>query len=345
MAAPLAAETVRVASYNVEMYRKTPGIMLRDILRGDPQAEAVARVIAHTAPDILLLQGVDYDAELHGAHALRDLITKTGLHYPHVFARRPNTGMMTGIDLNGDGRKEGAADAQGFGYFSGQRGMVLFSRWPIDADEVQDFSALLWRDLTGATLPTQDNAPFPSEQAQAVQRLSSTGHWIVPVSRPDGATITLMGFAATPPVFDGPEDRNGLRNADEINLWSHVLDGNLGTAPPQQFFILGTANLDPIKGQGRHHAIQSLLGHSKLQDPSPKSDQHGGDTVDWPEPKPGDMRVDYVLPSSDWKIVQSGVFWPDAKTSGTETISADVAVASRHRLVWVDVSISETTGF
>lgn len=342
---PLAAETVRVASYNVEMYRKTPGIMLRDILRGDPQAEAVARVIARTAPDILLLQGVDYDAELHGARALRDLVTKIGLHYPHVFALRPNTGLVTGLDLNGDGRKDGAADAQGFGYFSGQRGMVLFSRWPIEVGKVQDFSSLFWRDLEGATLPMHNDGPFPSEQAQAVQRLSSTGHWIVPVSHPDGTTVTLMGFAATPPVFDGPEDRNGLRNADEIHLWTQVLEGKLGVTPTERFFILGTANLDPIKGQGRHKAIQTLLGHSKLNDTSPKSEHHGFDTVDWPEPNPGDMRVDYVLPSADWKVVQSGVFWPDAGTSGAEAIESDVTAASRHRLVWVDVLLSDTAGF
>lgn len=345
MALPLAAETVRIASYNVEMYRKTPGVMLRDILRNDPQAEAVARVIAHNAPDILLLQGVDYDAELHGARALRNLVAKAGLHYPHIFALRPNTGMVTGVDLNGDGRKDGAADAQGFGYFSGQRGMVLFSRWPIEVDKVQDFSSLLWQNLPGAALPMHDSAPFPSEQAQAVQRLSSTGHWIVPVSASNGTTITVMGFAATPPVFDGPEDRNGLRNADEIHLWDHVLDGNLGNAPTQQFFVLGTANLDPTKGQGRHHAIQSLLGHALLQDTNPKSDQHGADTVDWPEPDPGDMRVDYVLPSADWTVVQSGIFWPDAIASGPGSIGDDVALASRHRLVWVDVLIDEAAGF
>lgn len=315
--------------------------MLRDILRGDPQAEAAARVIAHVGPDVVVLQGVDYDAEHHGAGALRDLIAEAGLHYPHIFALLPSTGMPTGQDMNGDGRTGGPADAQGFGYFSGQRGMVVLSRWQIDTDAVQDFSDLLWRDLPGATLPSLDNKPFPSEQAQAIQRLSSTGHWIVPITLPNAPPMTLMAFSATPPVFDGPEDRNGLRNADEIRLWARVLDGQLGDAPTKRFFILGDGNLDPIKGQGRHAAIKTLLVHSQLQDSQPASTAGGADTVDWPDPSPGDMRVDYVLPSADWTVQKSGVFWP----APDEYLAEDVAQASRHRLVWVDVSVMESPDF
>lgn len=337
MVLPLVAEPVRVATYNVELYRKGPGLMLRDILRGDPQANAVARVIAHAAPDILVLQGVDYDAELHGARALRDLIAKVGPHYPHVFALRPNTGIATGIDLNGDGRISSAQDTQGFGYFAGQKGMVIFSLWPINDSQVQDFSNLLWRDFPDASLPVENGAPFPSEQAQAVQRLSTTGHWIVPVSLPDGSTLTLMTFAATTPVFDGPEDRNGLRNADEIRLWERVLARELGTPPDGRFFILGKANLDPDKGQGRRGAIRSLLGHPRVQDVLPVSPTGGLNTTNWEDPLPGKMRVDYVLPSRDWQVEAAGVVWPDAATS--PSLYEDADLASGHRLVWVDVAV------
>lgn len=340
------ADVVRVATYNVEMYRKGPGLMLRDILRGDPQAESAARIIVHIAPDILLLQGIDYDAKLHGARAFRDLVAQNGLHYPHVFAKRPNTGRVTGLDMNGDGRVGHAADAQGFGYFAGQRGMVVFSRWPVMTSDVQDFSGLLWRDIPGATLPTKNGgAPFPSKRAQAVQRLSSTGHWIVPIAPPNVAPITLMAFSASPPVFDGPEDRNGLRNADEIRLWQQVLAGQIGTSPTDRFFILGDANLDPAKGQGRHAAIQNLLAHPKLQDTQPRSlGGVGTDTVDWPDPSPGNMRVDYVLPSSDWRVKDTGVFWPDVFAPDHDLLGMDDGQASRHRLVWVDVVASGDSG-
>ena len=68
-----------------------------------------------------------------------------------------------------------------------------------------------------------DGQPFPSDAAQAAQRLSSTGHWVVPVSIKD-TLFTVLTFQAGPPVFDGPEDRNGLRNRDEIRFWQVFLD-------------------------------------------------------------------------------------------------------------------------
>ena len=110
--------------------------MLRDILRGDDQARAVAQIVAHLRPDILMLQGVDYDAELHGLRALRDTFAEAGITYPHLFALRPNSGMATGLDMNGDGYLGDAVDKQGFGYFGGYRGMALLSRWPIDTNNV-----------------------------------------------------------------------------------------------------------------------------------------------------------------------------------------------------------------
>jgi hypothetical protein len=49
------------------------------------------------------------------------------------------------------------------------------------------------------------------------------------------------------------------------------------------------------------------------------------------------MRVDYVLPSRDLEIAASGVFWPKADDAGAALLSVGAALASRHRLVWVDV--------
>ncbi|MEP5010653.1 endonuclease/exonuclease/phosphatase family protein, partial [Roseobacter sp.] len=269
--------------------------MLRDIARDDPQVSAIAQIVAHIAPDILFLQGIDFDHNLTGAQALRDALAKAGTRYKHVFALPPNAGLRSGLDLNGDGRLNGFADNQGYGRFYGDGAMVLLSRWPVHHAGVQDFSGLLWRDLDGAQLPIENGAPFPSKQAQAAQRLSSVGHWIVPVTLPDGRRLNLMMFAAGPPVFDGPEDRNGLRNADEIRLWQVVLDGGLGMPPAPPFVVLGNANLDPTRGEGRRAAIVNFLSDPRLQDPHARM----GPTVDWSDPTPGDLRVDYVLPSAD----------------------------------------------
>jgi len=232
MALTAEAGTVRIATWHLALDRDGPGILLRDIRRGDdPRIDAIAGVIAAVAPDVVLVQGVDYDLRLRALGALRDRIAEEGPYFPHLFALRPNTGWPTGVDMDGDGRRGGPRDAQGYGTFSGQGGMAILSRYPIDRDGTHDFSAMLWCDLPGALLPRRpDGRPFPSRAAQAVQRLSSVGHWVVPVRLPSGP-LSLMTFHATTPVFDGEEDRNGRRNHDEIRFWQHYLDGEFGAAP------------------------------------------------------------------------------------------------------------------
>ena len=322
------ADTLRIATYNTELQRDGPGLFLRDLARGeDDQINAVLKVIAAADADVLALQGIDYDLT---GEALSRFAKAAG--YPHHFALRPNTGMPTGLDMDGDGRLGGPRDAQGYGRFSGQGGMAIISRLPIDVDNVQDLSALLWRDVPGALLPEVNGAPFPSADAQAIQRLSTTGHWIVPIIGPNGP-FDVLTFHASPPVFDGPEDRNGKRNHDEIMLWLNVLAGEVGIAPAGPFVIAGDANLDPVDGSGIKAAIEALLGAPALQAVAPTG-HFGTDTADWDDPVPGDLRVDYVLPSIHWQVMDSGVLWP-----APDDPMADAAtMASRHRLVWVDLA-------
>jgi len=118
------------------------------------------------------------------------------------------------------------------------------------------------------------------------------------------APLHLMAFAATPPVFDGPEDRNGLRNRDELRMWEIVLDGGFGPAP-DNFVVIGNANLDPVDGDGLSGAMASFLADIRLQDPLPRRD-----TADWPEEGPGNLRVSYVLPSATWRVLDADVYWP-----------------------------------
>lgn len=305
-------------------------------------------MIARAAPDVILLTGFDYDLDLVALRAFRDRIAARGLDYPHHFSTRPNTGWETGIDLDGDGRTGGPDDAQGFGRFAGEEGMAILSRLPIDAEAVAEYSEFLWRDLPGTLL---DGATL-SDEAAAIQRLSSTAHWAVPVTLPQGRRLTLLAWHATPPVFDGPEDRNGRRNHDEAAFWLHLLDGGLPFAPPEgSFVLLGDANLDPADGDGRPDALDTILADPRLQDPLPSSAggtaaaaqgganlRHEGepsrDTADWlDDPGPGNLRVDYVLPSSNLKVSDAGVWWPAPGEPGAEVAEA----ASRHRLVWVDI--------
>ncbi|WP_187428019.1 hypothetical protein ROLI_001320 [Roseobacter fucihabitans] len=335
------AETLRIATYNTELQRKGPGLLLRDIARGeDAQILATLRIIAQADADIIALQGFDYDLTGAALSAYVAALAGAGVEYPFQFSARPNTGMPTGLDMDGDGRRGDARDAQSYGQFSGQGGMAILSRYPIDQGAVQDFSALLWRDFPGALLPQTEDGPFPSPEAQAIQRLSTTGHWIVPIDVPELGPVHLMTFHASPPVFDGPEDRNGRRNHDEITFWDHFLNGAFGPAPQDRFILLGDFNQDRRGGEGIKTAITSLLEDPRLQDPMSGSDGSkivSGDTLDtadWTDPVPGNLRVDYVLPSADWRVLASGVLWPDPSTELGET----ARIASRHKLVWVDIT-------
>lgn len=322
------AETLRIASYNTELGRDGPGLLLRDIRRGDAQVHAVIQVLTETRPDIVALQGIDWDLEGLALAALAEMLGENGLDYPYSFAAKPNSGLETDLDLDGDGQTSGPGDAQGWGRFTGHDGLAVLSRYPILAEKVQSYSEMLWRDLPGATLPSVEGAPFPSAQAQAIQRLSSTAHWVIPIETP-GGPVQIMTFHASPPVFDGPEDRNGLRNRDEVRFWSQLMDGKLGPAPSGRFIIAGDANLDPNRGEGRTEAIRSLLAHPQLQDPAPTDPEGSGATVFWKGV--GEMRVDYVLPSTDWQVQDTGVYWP------ASSARAVADTASRHRLVWVDL--------
>lgn len=314
------AESYRIATFAAPLSRDGPGLLLRDIRKGDDaQIAATHGVLAQIAPDVILLTEFDYDLD---GLALAAFAALFGGDYPYLFAAQPNNGMPTGLDMDRNGQLGEPRDAQGYGRFSGDGGMALLSRYPIG--DVTDLSDILWRDLPGATLPED----FYPDNISAVQRLSSSGHWIVPVEVPNGA-ITLMVFAATPPVFDGPEDRNGLRNRDELRMWEVALDGAFGEVPAD-FVIVGNANLDPVDGDGFSEAMATFLSDPRLQDPLP-----GQDTADWPDEGPGNLRVSYVLPSAGWLVTDAGVYWP---APGQGLLGSDGMAAGPHHLVWVDIA-------
>lgn len=316
---------------------------MRDILSGeDAQVAAVVAVIANAGPDLLLLQGVDYDLEGRALGALADRLQAAGAIYPYRLALPPNTGVPTGLDLDGDARRGGPGDAQGWGMFRGQGGMAVLSRLPIQQDGVLDFSGFLWRDL-----PAGQAAQVLGPEALRRQRLASVAAWEVPVVTPAGA-MRLLALHATPPVFDGPEDRNGHRNEDELWFWLRRIDGWSPRGAPSlraPFVLAGILNADPEDGEARRGALTAALGHPALQDPRPTS--AGGaelgdatDTADWPDPEPGNLRASYVLPSADLAVVGAGVLWPAHGDPAWPILGGeDGNGASRGRLVWVDIAL------
>jgi len=313
--------------------------LLRDIQRGeDAQIAAVVAVIAKADADVLVLMSVDYDLDGVALAALAERLAAAGVAYPYRFALRPNTGRPTGLDIDGNGRLGEARDAQGFGFFSGNGGMAILSRLPIATAGVRDFSAFLWRDLPGGL------SQAGAEEA-AVQRLSTTGHWDVPLTLPDGGALHLLAWHATPPVFDGAEDRNGRRNHDETAFWLRLLEGALPMPPPPAPYVLiGTPNLDPVDGDGRRDAIAALLASPALQDPRPPSPRAEGQAAHTGDPaldtaafggEVGALRVDMILPSAEFAVSAAGMIWP----RDDDPFASTVTLASRHRLVWVDLRL------
>ena len=322
LAAPAAADTLRVATWDIGLTREGPGLLLADLADPDPQILAAIQVIQAVRPDVLLLTGFDDDRRGLALDAFRAILSQ-GIPRACLPARLPRPGERRRArfrDLDGDGRSTGWGDAWGWGKFPGQGGMALLSQLPLDA-AARSFRLLPWSDLPGALLPERPDS----------LRLSSRAHWDLAVTLPDGRRLHLLASNPTPPLFGGPAGLNARRNHDEIALWSHYLagvpfrdDAGLSAALPDgPVVVLGNLNADPNDGQGLREGIAALLAHPRLQDPRPSSP--GGaaaanpgqagppalDTADWhDEGGPGNLRTDYVLPSRDLAVSASGVLWP-----------------------------------
>jgi hypothetical protein len=304
--------------------------------------------------------------------------------------------MPTGVDLDRDGRVAGGNDARGFGLFPGQYGLLVCSRLTLRRESVRSFRKFLWRDMPGADLPPGWYGP----EALAALPLSSKNHWDLPFElpvaaeplpgrarvAPAGAAPRLLHFLVshpTPPGFDGPEDRNGRRNHDEIRLWADYLTPSAGgylvddagrrgaLKSDASFVIAGDLNADPNDGASRREsarggAIRQLLDHPRVHREAalgslvPRSAgaaeaaaRQGGanashrgpaaeDTADFSDGganSPGNLRVDYVLPSADLEVCASGVYWPTSADPAFKLVNDDAEASSDHRLVWVDIAL------
>lgn len=364
---------VRFATFNASLNRNAEGQLVSDLSTpGNAQASAVAEIIQRSNPDVLLVNEFDYVEGGVAAELFRDnylAVSQNGadpVDYPYYFVAPSNTGIPTGLDLNNNGVVGGGDDAYGFGLFPGQYGMVVYSKYPIDTDAVRTFQHFLWKDMPGNLMPTD----FYSEEEQAILRLSSKSHWDVPITV-GNRTVHFLVSHPTPPTFDGPEDRNGRRNNDEIRFWadyvsdprtsSYVYDdegGTDGLQPGELFVIAGDQNSDPNDGDSVEGSIEALLDHPKVNTSMTPSSAgaveanllqgganlaHTGDpahdTADFADGAPGNLRVDYVLPSKALRILDAAVFWPTTSDPLFRLTGTYPFPSSDHRLVWVDVRL------
>lgn len=372
-------ETLRVATYNLSLNRNAAGQLVTDLsTTANPQARTVAEVIQRTDPDVVLLNEFDYVEGGVAVDLFRDNYLEVGqngaapVEYPYAFVAPSNTGVASGFDLNNNGAIGGGDDAFGFGAYEGQYGMVVLSKHPIATDEVRTFQHFLWKDMPGALLPddpaTDAPADWYSPDELDVFRLSSKSHWDVPIEV-GRRTVHILASHPTPPTFDGPEDRNGLRNHDEIRFWADYVtpgkgryiyddEGDRGgLRPASSFVIVGDQNADPLDGDSVDAAIDQLLDNRRIVDPRPASagaveaaalqgganllhrGDPGFDTADFADGAPGNLRADYVLPSRDLRPRDAGVFWPVQADPLSALTGVFPFPSSDHRLVWVDLSV------
>lgn len=363
--------TIRFATYNGSLF-DDEGKLVERLRNGDDHAAQVAAVVQHVRPDVLLLNEFDFDPDALAIELFQRNYLEQGQHgqqpirYRYWFHRPVNTGVPSGLDIDRNGTTDGPEDAWGFGRHPGEYGMVVLSRYPIDAANARTFRLLPWHRMPGALAPKNpDGSPFYDAETWQQLRLSSKSHWDLPIRTPLGIVHFLVHHP-TPPVFDGPDDHNGTRNHDEIRLWADYVSGDAtrsawivddrgrkgGIERGARFVIAGDHNADPNDGETVDHAMRQLLDHPAI-DASvvPRSDgavaaakrdggknegQVGDPANDTGQfgPRVGNLRLDYVLPSRGMRVVDSGVFWP--LPGAPESRYSE---SSDHHLVWIDVAV------
>jgi hypothetical protein len=392
VAAPSAAahndRPLRFATFNSSLNRNFDGELVQVLSTpDDPQIRNVAEIIQRVRPDVLLLNEFDF---VPGGEAVRLFqrnylsVSQNGarpIRFRYSFVAPSNTGVPSGKDLDNNGVVDTTPDdgtygndSFGFGEYPGRFGMAVLSRKPIDTRHARTFQTFRWTDMPGNLIPT----PFYSPDEVQVLRLSSKSHWDLPIQVSRHRRVHFLVSHPTPPVFDGPEDRNGRRNHDEIRFWADYItpgrsgyiyddDGHRGGLRGKHFVIAGDQNSDPLDGDSIPGATQQLLDNPRVNATDPPASPGGPeqaalqgganathrsdprfDTADFADTAPGNLRADYVLPDRRTRIVDSFVFWPLSTDPLFRLVGLfDPALlpngngfpSSDHRLVAVDVKL------
>ncbi|MBQ4832437.1 endonuclease/exonuclease/phosphatase family protein [Pseudoalteromonas sp. MMG010] len=365
-----ASQTVRIATFNVSMdatnYTPKGQMVKADALvtaleSNHQQIKNIAEIIQRVRPNVLLLNEFDYVDKQAGIDVFVNNYLKVSqkqqqpIDYPYIYLAPVNTGVPSGFDLDNNGKvTDNMGDAYGFGFFPGHYAMVLLSQYPIDFDKARTFQKFKTKDMPNAQIPVNPstNENWYSAQELDAIRLSSKSFWDVPIII-DDKPLHILASHPTPPVFDGPEDRNGMRNHNEVRLVAdYVLNKNYiyddkgikgGLDTQSRFVILGDLNAAPIGDKARVDTTDQLL-KNKMINASYVPQSEGAKqeyikpyaknyTANW------QARVDYVLPSNyGLQIQQGGVFWP-MKSSPLYRLIKDRNASSDHRMVWLDITV------
>ena len=210
--------------------------------------------------------------------------------------------------------------------------------------------------------------------------LSSKNHVDAPILVPTGygtKVVHLLMSHPTPPIFNNAANHNYLHNSAELKFWKDYISGKGsyiyddsgvkgGLGSNESFVILGDLNADPEVGDGDTAVIKDILSSQYVnQDASfgrymPSSqgapeclgngecraENQATPYPDAPTSTSG-LRLDYVIPSSDLNVYDSGVYWPSTVENGRLLMNDKRIgkygngkdISSDHRLVWVNARL------
>lgn len=381
--------SLRVATVSAGLSEEREGALAERLEGGnDTAAQMLARSVQQTRPDVLLVTDIDTDshvadifneqylgqAQTDGAEANADAGADAGskelssIEYKYVYSATTNAGVQAGADLNGNGTTGDPGDAFGAGDFEGQRSMVLYSRYPIDQDEVRTFNDLTWDDVPGNSLDTEKY----SKLVRSVLPLNSTSMWDIPL-KVDGETLHVIATDLTP---DNGEGADPVRRLDQLRFLSMYLNDNAklreltddagqygGLDKSSSAVVLGAlgpdeASLGSDADQMRQDAsaeLETLMDSKSLEvaKPSMAAGQCENTLpiqirtfMDFMCATQYATRMDGVASRSDYVGVTAG---PKIVESGIETAMSDAGDHHEHgstdhlsgerRMVWADITL------
>jgi endonuclease/exonuclease/phosphatase family metal-dependent hydrolase len=340
------------------------------VQRPDQKGPMAAAALLQTIdPDILLVNELsnsvqqEWDGPHNATSFYRSYLRQPlplGLE-PLTFAQtcfpRSNTGVPTGEPIHSGGFtlepgcEDYANNCHGYGEYPGRYAMALYSKFPIETDNIRTIRTFPWQALPDSKLPPSFRDTL--DEAGVDLRLSSKTHADVPLRVGDTVVHALIAHP-TPPRFDDDRNINGRRCHDEIRLLGDYISGAEyltetdaveATLPADEpFVVLGDLNAAPNKADDTDNAVNDhLLDNPRIDlstDALPTSPgaRERGDAIATHrfETADGECRIkkaDYVLPSTEFDRLDAGVVWPESETD-RERYRETVFAASDHHLVY-----------
>ena len=195
----------------------------------------MAEIIQRVRPDVLLINEFDFDAEGLAAELFQRQLPRRSARtapgrssYRYRYVAPSNTGIPSGFDLDNNGTVGGPQRRLRL-----RRSSRASSAWsstpsyPIDSRPGPHLPELPLEGHAGRAAARRPGHPGPGRLvlARGARRSSGCRPRATGTFRSTSAarSIHFLVSHPTPPVFDGPEDRNGTRNHDEIRFWADYI--------------------------------------------------------------------------------------------------------------------------